>query len=108
MHDTISAIINLHAFFILSMLCLLGQVAGNDLQGMDMEVLREISPKRTRAESKLLLHMIRDIESASQVCDVEYITEYIQNETTALLHVCCAEPLEHCRGSPTTQRLVPW
>ena len=51
-------------------MCVHGQVTGDDLQGIDMDELREISPKRTRVEYKLLLQMIRNIEAASQVCSL--------------------------------------
>ena len=47
--------------------CIHVQVTGNDLQGMYLQEVREISPNRTQAECKLLVQRIKDIQAVSQV-----------------------------------------
>ena len=47
--------------------CIHGQVTGNDLQGMDLQEVRGISPNRTQAECKLLVQRIKDVQAVSQV-----------------------------------------
>ena len=59
----------LHLDHISTILTCFVQFTGRYLQGTTLKELREISPNRTRAERKLLLQRIRDIEAASQVGD---------------------------------------
>ena len=46
----------------------MSQITGDDLDDMSLEILRDTAPDRTRAECKLLLQTVSDIQTASQVC----------------------------------------
>ena len=47
--------------------CMCAQITGKELQGMSLEVVREILPERTRAECKLLVRRIGQLQAISEV-----------------------------------------
>ena len=47
--------------------CMYAQITGKELQDMSLEVVRDMSPKRTRAECKLLVRRVIEVQDICQV-----------------------------------------